>query len=90
MLGPDHAAHGEGDEAADLVPHLAHVAGPLVRDQEVERRGLDLGRRARGGRLREEVLEQRLHVLAPVAERGQLDHDAREPVVEVLAERAGL
>src|SRR5262245_61686535 len=64
VLGPDGHALGERHEAAHLVAQLAHVPRPVVGEEQLERRGLDLRHRARGRRLREEVHHERLDVLA--------------------------
>ena len=76
----------------DRVLQLAHVARPVVALEQ----GLDLGREAHGRtavlprRAVEEVGGQQPDVLAPLAQRRQLDLHHVEPVVEVLAEAPGL
>src|SRR5262249_52812283 len=67
---------------------LAHVAGPILRREELERTlrealALD-AQLARA--LREEVSRQRRDVVAPLAQCRQAKADHVEPVIEILAE----
>ena len=82
---------GGGDHRLlDDVLELAHVPRPVVGEQP--RQGQPRDRPARQpalGQLLEEVLHEQRDVLEPVAERGQLDREDVEPVVQVLAEPAG-
>ena len=89
VAGDDDAGRVQGERARDHVLELAHVARPVVGLQERARLGRD--RRALAAPvLRREVLGEERHVLAPVAQRRDPDRDDVEPVVEVLAELAGL
>ena len=81
----------EDDRALDPVLQLAHVAGPCVAAQDgarvvrERRRGTPVPLRVQLGEMRRELEELFLPALA---ERGNLDLDDADPVVEVLPERA--
>ena len=88
----DHGVTGarEHDGALDRVLELAHVAGPAVLGEALER-----GRRAAGDRLAvllgvdlDEVLREQRDVVAAIAQRRHVHRDHVEAVVEVLAEPA--
>src|SRR5207245_3627017 len=80
---------GEDEGAVDQVLQLAHVAGPIVAAQPVQRGAREL---LAGIVLlveqREEVLGEQVYVLPPVAQRGQRDREHVEPVEQVLTELA--
>ena len=87
----DQLALAQRDAALEHVHQLAHVAGPVIGEQQV----LRLGRQAHPARrrllraeLREHVLGERHDVLGARAQRRQIEVDDVEPVVEVLAEAA--
>src|SRR6185503_14321472 len=76
----------------ELVGQLAHVAGKWVAGEErqrLRRRSLDVLSNLRG-HAPHEMARERGHVLEPLAERRDADREDAEPVVEVLAEPAGL
>ncbi len=86
VLDADDAPGRQPDQLFDDVPELADVAGPpvclqrptrLVREAEI----------ARGDR--EEMLQQRVHVVGPLPERRHVEVDDAQPVQQVLAELAG-
>src|SRR5258706_9636337 len=89
VVGRDGLTAREDGGALDRVLQLAHVPGPGVRQQS----------RARGGgqaqgattTLRgpgEEMLGKKRNVLAPLAQRWELDEKDIEPIVEILPESA--
>src|SRR6185503_13378785 len=82
LLRPDHRAAREERRALDDVAELAHVAGPVVRPQAVERRAGERERRAaqRPELLLEEVAGEERDLLPPASERRQLDPRDLEPV----------
>ena len=87
--GVDRVAAREHHGALDGVLQLADVPRPRVR----EKRGLRLGREGEpparlGAVAREEVPRERQDVLAPLAQRRELDRDDVQAEVEVLAEAA--
>ena len=89
--GSDELGAGREDERAlHEVLELAHVAGPVVRLERAPGVLADPRRAAVHRRrvAREEVQGERTDLLAPLAQRRQLDREDREPVVEVRAERA--
>src|SRR6185369_4361132 len=86
------AGLGHEDGALELVGQLAHVAGKWVAGEErqrLRRRSLDVLSNLRG-HAPHEMARERGHVLEPLAERRDADREDAEPVVEVLAEPAGL
>src|SRR5208283_3902343 len=87
----EHAVGIDHDHALDDVLELAHVSRPAILAKQFPHRG---GDRADlpvvgGGELLEKMIDQEVHVLTSFAERGKLDADDLETVVEVLAELAG-
>ena len=83
--------HGaQQDELVDQVLQLAGVSGPLLDLQGGE--GLGAHRRLRAqvalGELLQEMAGQQLDVLAPLAQRGQVQRHDVDPVEQVLAEAA--
>src|SRR6266849_4241362 len=89
-LGADHVTRAHDDEPLDHVAQLAHVAGPVVRQEVGE--GLDrdgLGPLAVLRREdRDEVGHQQGQVLLALAQRRHLDRDDIQAVIEVFPERA--
>src|SRR5256712_9372060 len=69
MLGQDHAAGRHDHRALDDVLDLAHVAGPVVADQAVERLGGDATLAELARVLGQEVLDEERDVAPPIAER---------------------
>ena len=90
LLGGDHAHRRQRDVLPHDVVELANVAGPVARDEQLDGlRRVDLALLAAlGGNLPQEMLDEQRDVLAPLAQRGQVDVHDVEPVVEVFAERA--
>ena len=90
MLGADEAAAADHHGALDHVAQLAHVARPVIALQLL----LDLGGEAADLAivLPVELVDERLgeerDVLAPLAQRRQVDREHVEPVEEVLAQLA--
>ena len=77
--------------ALHRVVQLAHVARPGVLEQRLQRRGVEAGRRACGSAAacwRRKWCGQRRDVLAPLAQRRQVDLDGVEAEEQVLAEAA--
>jgi hypothetical protein len=85
-------ALGDRDRALDRVLQLAHVAGPAVGVEQLQRLGRQRRRRAplAPRQLGQEVRHQDRHVLAPLAQRRQVHGDDVDAEVEVLAEAPGL
>ena len=88
----DDAALADQHRALDAVLQLAHVAGPVVAHEHVDGGGGDAADvLAVGGRvLLHEVIGQERHVRPALAQRRQVDVEDVQPVIEVLAEDAGL
>src|SRR5436309_9616336 len=93
QLGQLHALRaGEHEERLEHVLELAHVAGPGVLEEWAER----AGRREREGRAlraveaRDEVLDERREVVAPLSKRRERDREHAQPIVEIAAELARL
>ena len=79
---------GECDCARDHVAELAHVARPVIALEAFERGAPDLLRElSRAGSLEEHRDEPR-EIFATLAQRGYVNLDDREPIVEVAAEPA--
>src|SRR5258706_5349594 len=91
VLGADDVARAHDDEPLDHVAQLAHVAGPVVRQEVGERLDRDgLGPLAVLRREeRDEVGDQQREVFPALPQRRHLDRDDVQAVVEILAERAG-
>ncbi len=89
VLEVDRAA-AEHQRALERVFQLAHVAGPGPARQRLDRGGRDRGRPpvAPGGP-GQHVVDQRRHVLGPLAQRRQLDRHHAQAVEEVLAKAPG-
>ena len=92
MLRQDHFTAGEQGGPFHRIAQFAYVALPVVANAGTE--GLpcqrfDVAVKA-GGRLFEEVVEQKRNVLATLAQRRQAQADHVEPVKQVFAEQAGL
>ena len=90
-LARDLGAGRDDDGALDDVLQLAHVPRPRVLLEQRQHLGRELVGDVAAVLLvvlAYEVLCEREHVLAPLAQRGQLDGDDREAVVEVFAEGA--
>src|SRR5262245_39018482 len=88
VLGAEHVAGREHERALDGVLELAHVAGPVVRDEPDERLG---GRdhAPPGQRLRiapEEVIDERGDVVAPLPQRRNVDRHHAQAIEQILAE----
>ena len=83
---------GQHDGAEHGVLELAHVAGPGIAGQQLERLLGDAGDATAflGGEAREEVHGEVRHVLEALAQRRHPDREHVEAVVEVLAELAVL
>ena len=76
-------------EPADQVLQFAHIAGPAIAPQHIERFGVQaLGRQALVLGLAQEVAHQVGNVLAAFAQRRQAQRHDIEPVIEILAEQA--
>src|SRR5437867_906340 len=86
VLGQDDAGRGHHHRALDHILQLAHVAGPIVADQTIERLGGDDALAEVSGILREEVLDQERDVAPTLAERRQMHGHDVEPVEEILPE----
>ena len=84
------AVVGEDHRALDHVLHLAHVAGPAVVDQRVDRALAEAGDRLAVllARPLHEPVHQQRDVVAPVAQGRHADREDVEAEIEVLAERA--
>src|SRR5262249_39016174 len=84
----DHFRRAERDGLLDHVVELAHVAGPARLGEELERfrRERRLVARISRREVRKEMVREKRNVLAPLRERGKLESDHVEPIVEVLAE----
>ena len=80
----------EHDRALDGVLELAHVARPVGRLQRLEHAGLHAVDALAGALrvLRDEVIDEHRDVLAPLAQRRNVDRDDVQPVVEILLEPA--
>ena len=78
--------------ALDGVIQLAHVARPAMVDQDLHRRGIEPGERLAIALrvLAQEVLGEQRDVLAPIAQRRQVDLDGVQPEEQVLPEAARL
>src|SRR6266566_842822 len=93
QLGQLHALRaGKDEERLEHVLELAHVAGPGVLEERAER----AGRREREGRAlraveaRDEVLDERREVVAPLSKRRERDREHAQPIVQIAAELARL
>src|SRR5206468_5996931 len=86
--GGDLLAGSHGGRGADDLLQLPHVAGPRVRDQPLDGRAGELrdGLPGRRGELFEEMLGEWYHVIDTLPERGRVDLEPSNSVVEVLAE----
>ena len=76
--------------ALDRILQLAHVAGPVVRDQQLHRVGREAVDRL-GVLLRialEEELRERRNVAPAIAQRRHLERDHVQPVIQIFAEPA--
>src|SRR5439155_910997 len=88
QLGQLHALDaGEDEERLEHVLELAHVAGPGVLEERPQRAG---GREREGGAMRavearDEVLDERRQVFAPLPERRERDREHAQAIVEVAA-----
>src|SRR5579862_1527723 len=79
----------EGGEAPREVLKLAHIAGPAVALQSIERRLIELlGRQALALRLGEEMPDEVRHVLDAFAQRRQPQRNHIEPKEQILAKQA--
>ena len=76
----------EDGGAADRVPELAYVARPARRRQRGQRRGLEPARPDLVRQLAQEVGGQKRDVASPLTQRGQVDAEPRQTVVEILTE----
>src|SRR2546428_10295632 len=78
---------GKDEERLEHVLELAHVAGPGV----LEERAGSAGRRGREGRAlraveaRDEVLDERREVVAPLSKRRERDREHAQPIVQIAA-----
>ena len=72
--------------------HLAHVAGPAVIHQDLHGGRIDPGQGLSIALcvLAEEMFREQRNILAPIAQRRQVNLDRVQPEVEVLAESARL
>src|SRR5262249_26599092 len=86
------ARAAEHKERLERVLELAHVAGPRVLEERAQRRlGGHLKRRAVAPvEARDEVLDEERHVLAPLAERRQLNGEDAPPLGEIAPDLARL
>ena len=92
VLGGQLGAVAQDDGPLDVVLQLADVARPVVVAEQPHRLGVDpadLAAVLLGVALQEE-LDQERDVVAALAEGGQVDRHDVEPVVQVLAEPAGV
>src|SRR6185369_8438627 len=86
----DDLARGEDHRVLDDVLELAHVAGPRIAAEDLERPGRE---RAQGlaqllAVAQQEIPREERDVLDAVPQRRKTQRDAAEPVVEVGTERA--
>src|SRR5262245_43095707 len=91
MFGLDRpAGRAHGHSALNLVAQLPDVAWPTIAREQVERRGTEMDVRLAEplGRLPEEKGTEVRDLLPPFAERGDLNPDHAQAVVEILAELA--
>ena len=91
VLGGEHLVLRQRDAALEHVPELADVAGPVVGAEQGKRRLGHAGHAlaAAGGRFSHQVVDEQRDVLAPLAQRREVDGHHLQPVVEVLAEASG-
>src|SRR5437016_8552570 len=88
VLGGEHLLLRERDAAFERVRQLAHVAGPVIGAQPRERLLGDPGHRlaALTRRAPHQVIDEQRNVLAPLAQRRELERHHLQAIVEVLAE----
>src|SRR5437867_5420299 len=82
-------ARAGNDRRLDHVLQLAHVAGPVVGHEEIDRlvaHSLDTGPPPHESLLIDEVAHQERDVLAPLAQRREMDVDDLQAVKEILVE----
>src|SRR5262245_44534841 len=91
MLGRDGPSRGaHGDRPLYLVPELAHVAWPPISREQVQRGRTEVNLRLAqplGGFAQEECREV-WNLLASLAERGDVNANHAQPVVEILTKLA--
>ena len=77
--------------AAQGVLQFAHIAGPVVFFQRLDGAGSDGFRRALvfAGDFLQKIIHQQRNVLAPVAQRRNVDAHDVEPVKQILAKLLG-
>src|SRR5207237_927738 len=81
---------GKEQQARDDVAELTHVARPIVRLEELEGPLRQVFAPFSGAELPEQVVNENGDVLAPLSKRRNPNLADGEPIVEILAERAGL
>src|SRR3546814_3386786 len=79
----------EDHHPLDDVAKLANIAGPVVRLERGHRLGADLGRRHAtfGGVAADEMIAQRCDIVAPLAQRRDMNRYDVQPVKEILGKR---
>src|SRR5439155_11715396 len=85
-VGADHAAFVEDERALHHVLQLAHVAWPVVLEQDLHRLLAHVFHPPLGRVPLQEVIHEQRDVVPALAQRRELDRDHVEPVVEVGAE----
>ena len=86
---PNGIPRARDDGRLDRVLQLAHVAGPIVRHEDVDRlvaHPVDAGPLQAQSLPIDEVAHQERDVLAPLAQRGEMDMDHLQAVEEILPE----
>src|SRR6267378_6637611 len=91
IVGLDDAVRRNVHGADDSALELADVARPVEREQRLASPGRQLGRPSRRGRvLHQKMFGERHDVVAPLAQRGQVDRQHVESVVEIRPELSAL
>src|ERR1700676_684269 len=90
QIDVDALLRGEDDGALDDTFQFAHVAGPIVIHQELHSAGRKLthGFAVLQTIAHEEMSEQRRHIFAAIAQRGKLEMNYVQAVVQILAKAA--
>ena len=87
MFGADHGVRAGDDEALEQVAQLAHIAGPGMREQELHGFGAYFFRRLVLGPTGfvKAHLDKDGYIFLAVAQRGDIDGDYIETVIEIFA-----
>ncbi len=90
MLGIDRSGLGEQDRALHHVAQLPHISRPVVIFERVHRPGRELFGRSREAlaRFDRETSSERQDLVAPLAQRRNVDRHPAQPKQEILAECA--